>query len=120
MYFFGHRKCSEEIEPALISTIEDLIENKNVDMFYVGNHGDFDRLVRKNLKILKEKYHHINYAVVLAYMPIKTNEYNVEDYSDTIYLDGLETTPPKFAINNRNIWMINESNFVVASLMSRI
>ena len=37
--FFGHRDTSKEIEPMLKSALTDLIENKRVDMFYVGNEG---------------------------------------------------------------------------------
>ena len=67
--FFGHRDCPETIKPKLRSTIIDLIENHNVDMFYVGNQGQFDAMVRSTLKKLKQEYPHIDYAVVLAYMP---------------------------------------------------
>lgn len=67
--FFGRRDTSKAIEPILRSVLTDLIENKNVDMFYVGNHGHFDGMVRENLKFFKRSYPHIRYAVVLAYMP---------------------------------------------------
>ena len=68
--FFGHRSVPKEIEPILVSTLIDLIENKNVGFFYVGNHGNFDFLVRKNLKLLKIDFPHIDYAVVLSYIPL--------------------------------------------------
>ena len=44
--FFGHRDCPETIRPALRRLLVDLIENRNVDMFYVGNQGGFDYMVR--------------------------------------------------------------------------
>lgn len=69
--FFGHRDVSREIEKPLTAAIIDLIENKGVKKFYVGNQGGFDRMVRARLKELKKKYPHIEYAVVLAYMPTK-------------------------------------------------
>ena len=34
--FFGHKDTPKEIEPTLRSTLIDLIENKNVNVFYVG------------------------------------------------------------------------------------
>jgi len=111
--FFGHKDTPKEIEPALRSPLIDLIENKNVDLFFVGNQGSFDNTVRNNLKLLKSCYPHIDYAVVLAYMPVQRDELGHEDYSDTIYPDGFEKTPPKFAITKRNRWMINESDYVV-------
>ncbi|MBR2489763.1 MAG: hypothetical protein IKB45_04745 [Clostridia bacterium] len=111
--FFGHKDTPKEIEPILVSTLIDLIENKNVGFFYVGNHGNFDFLVRKNLKLLKIDFPHIDYAVVLSYIPLLKNMLPEEDYSDTIFFDGLENVPPKFAINKRNMWMLNKSDYVV-------
>ena len=111
--FFGHRDTPKEIEPSLCLTLIDLIENKGVDMFYVGNNGNFDYLVRKNLRLLKEKYQHIDYAVVLAYMPNKIGEIDYIDCADTIYPDGLECVPPKYAISRRNLWMIDNADYVV-------
>ena len=66
--FFGHKDTPKEIEPTLKSTLIDLIRNKNVCSFYVGNHGNFDSMVKRCLIELKEIYP-IDYAVVLAYFP---------------------------------------------------
>ena len=64
----------QKIAPTLRSTLIDLIANHGVDMFYVGNHGEFDAMVRRTLRELSEKYP-ILYHVVLAYMPEKQDEY---------------------------------------------
>ena len=80
-------------------------------MFYVGNQGRFDAIVRSTLKKLKQEYPHIDYAVVLAYMPGKPSEY--EDYSDTIFPEGLETVHPRYAISHRNTWMLSQSDHVI-------
>ena len=111
--FFGHRDAGKEIEPKLCEVIVDLIENEKVTYFYVGNNGQFDFLVRKNLKHLKKSYPQIDYSVVLAYMPREKNETEFYDYSDTIFPDGLEIVLPKFAIAKRNEWMIKNSDYVV-------
>lgn len=108
--FFGHREAPANVEPILKQILIDLIENKQVNKFYVGNQGTFDRIVRKNLKIFKAEYPHIHYAVVLAYMPGK--KYDV-DYGDTIFPDGLERVHPKYAIEKRNRWLIDNSDVVV-------
>ena len=111
--FFGHRQIPNAIEPKLKETTINLILNKNVDVFYVGNQGGFDSMVRKCLRELKSVYPHISYAVVLAYMPSLKDKAGYIDYCDTIYPEGLEKSPPKFAIINRNKWMINQSDYVV-------
>ena len=109
--FFGHRELFENLESALYQAIENLIVHESVDTFYVGNHGQFDALVRRVLKDLDKKYS-IHYAVVLAYMPTTKNEY--EDLSDTMLPEGLETVHPRYAIDRRNKWMIDQSDFVIA------
>lgn len=110
--FFGHHDCPEYIRPKLCETIIDLILNENVDMFYVGNHGHFDSMVRSILRELQMAYPQIGYAVVLAYMPGKSAE--GEDYSDTMLPEGIERVPKRFAISWRNNWMLEHSDYVVA------
>lgn len=110
--FFGHSNIFEkEVEPKLREVLTDLIENKNVNTFYVGNHGGFDFLVRKILKELKQTYP-INYYVVLAYIPTVKDEF--EDYSDTIFPDVLAKTPYKYRIVKRNEYMLKKSDCVIA------
>lgn len=48
--FFGHRDCPDTIKPRLREVLVDLIENHNMDMFYVGNQGHFDAIVRGVLR----------------------------------------------------------------------
>ena len=50
--FFGHRDCPSSIKPKLREALIDLIENHTVDMFYVGQQGAFDSMVRSVLKEL--------------------------------------------------------------------
>ena len=108
--FFGHKDTPKEIEPTLRSTLIDLIENKNVTVFYVGNNGNFDTMVRRQLEDLLHIYP-ITYSVVLAYLPTEKNKY--VDLTNTIYPEGLETVPKRFAISWRNKWMIQQSDVVV-------
>ena len=108
--FFGHSDTPFSIEKKLKSVLIDLIQTKNVKKFYVGNHGNFDKIVRKVLRELSEEYKSISYFVVFAYRPLKKEGY---DYSDTIYPEELCTVPYKLAILKRNEWMINNSDYVV-------
>lgn len=105
--FFGHRDCPETIKSALHSVIELLIA-EGVTTFYVGNHGQFDTYVRGALGKLKKKYPHVDYAVVLAYLPTAGKE-----NGDTIYPEGMEMGPPRFAIERRNRWMLRQAEVVV-------
>lgn len=91
--------------------LEDLILNHDVDMFYVGNQGQFDAIVRSVLRDLSTQYPDIGYAVVLAYMPGKLNGF--ENYADTMLPEGIESVHPRYAISWRNKWMLRQSDFVV-------
>ena len=117
--FFGHRRVPEEIEPALRSTLIDLIENHGVKLFYVGNNGEFDSMVLRQLRDLSKTYM-ITYHVVLAYMPEKQREFDTIDYTETILPDGIETVPKRFAIDYRNKWMIKQSDYVVTYVTNTI
>ena len=109
--FFGHREVMHNIRPRLTAIIEKLITEEGVTEFYVGNQGQFDSMVFYVLKELKAKYPKIRYTVVLAYMP---DEHIRELYGeDTLFPDGLETVPKRFAISKRNDWMIQQSGIAV-------
>lgn len=82
-------------------------------MFYVGNNGEFDISVIKILEDMTQKYN-IIYNIVLAYLPLKTKYAYPYDISKTIYPEGIENTPKRFAISWRNEWMIEHSDYVIA------
>ncbi|MGN0178294.1 MAG: hypothetical protein ACI4DY_02475 [Monoglobaceae bacterium] len=109
--FFGHREVTHNIRPKLTAIIENLITEDNVTEFYVGHQGQFDSMVYSVLKELKSKYPKIRYTVVLAYMP---DEHIKDRYGeDTLFPDGLESVPKRFAISKRNDWMIRQSGYAV-------
>ena len=109
--FFGHRDVTHDIRSKLQFIIEQLITEKQINSFYVGHQGQFDSMVYSVLKELKVKYPQIRYTVVLAYMP---DEHTKEVYGEnTLYPDGLETVPRRFAISKRNDWMIQHSDYAV-------
>ncbi len=109
--FFGHRECPPEIRSVLKSAVEDLIVNQGVELFYVGNQGQFDGFARGVLRELAQTYPQIRYAVVLAYLPGEKEQGG--DYSDTMVPEGIEQVHPKYAISWRNRWMLRRSDIVV-------
>lgn len=108
--FFGHRNTPATVRPILRQVIIDLIEQRGVTHFYVGNQGNFDAMARSLLAELAQIYP-IRYDVVLAYLP-KENDPSLDE-SHTLLPDGFESVPPRFAIDHRNRWMIDHSDIVV-------
>lgn len=106
--FFGHRNTPATTEKLLCEILTDLIKHQGADKFYVGNQGNFDAMVRRQLEILSKEYN-ITYSVVLAYLPDK----NAEPIPCSVYPEGIETVPRKFAIAYRNKWMLNKTDTVI-------
>lgn len=106
--FFGHRECFGLDSRVLQQAIEELI-TQGVDTFFVGNQGQFDSAVYSCLKQLRKEYPYIRVCVVLAYLPTEKKEH--DDMTDTMYpeIEG----HPKFAIERRNRWMIDHSDYLL-------
>ena len=111
--FFGHKDIPSGLTERLFPVLTRLIA-EGVDSFLVGNQGGFDSTVLHTLRLLKEKYPHITYNVVLAYMPGNKEEWSAYEPMETLYPEGLESVHPRYAISWRNKWMIQESDVVVA------
>ena len=104
--FIGHSNTPDEIQESLEKILIDLIETDNAIQFYVGNHGNFDLIVKNTLYKLKNIYPHISFSVVLAYKSANRANY-------TLFPEILENTHPKYAIIKRNQWMIEQSDTVI-------
>ena len=108
--FFGHRDCPASVKPKLFETIKRQIE-QGTTRFYVGNNGNFDTMALSCLRTLKKEYKNISYAVVVAYISADKSEYLPEE---TVFPEGIETVPKRFAIDFRNRWMIAQSDTVIS------
>ena len=107
--FFGHRDCPPSIRARLREVLSEQIESQQVTTFLVGNEGRFDTMVQSVLQELQPQYPHISCTVVLAYMPRQQ-----QTSLATLYPEGIETVPKRFAISWRNRWMLRRSDCVVA------
>ena len=114
--FFGHWVINRNIRDDVKTVIVDLIENQDATTFYVGNHGGFDGLVLEILKEISIAYPTIKYFVVLAYCDTDTKyfESDKECIEHTIFPERLEKVPRRYAIIERNRWMIKQSDIVVS------
>lgn len=110
--FFGHRECPLSVKPKLQAMLIELIEKHGVEQFYVGQQGSFDVIVRAVLGELAERYPSVCYYVVLERLPIERGEVTRLP-ANTIFPEGLEVVPPRWAISRRNEWMLMHSDYVV-------
>ena len=116
---FGHRIVLMDIEPALRSTLTDLIENRCVARFLTGGMGEFDELFAKTVRSLKSQYPQIRLCLVVPYLTKRLNDQS--DllsilYDETILPAELDGANKKAAIPIRNRWMIDNSDFVISAV----
>ena len=110
--FFGHRDSPPEVEIPLRKILDDLIRNRGVRRFYVGDQGRFDKLVLRILSEYQKANADICVEKVLAYLPEKAQD------MPTVYPDGIEKVPFCYAIPFRNRWMIMHADIVVCYVRS--
>lgn len=118
--FFGHGTCPSDIRPKVKIQIERMMTEFDKVTLYVGDHGQFDKMVRGVMKELISEGKSVDYSVVLAYMPYQKRKFDAPNrYSDTICPDGIDNVPPRFAICKRNDWMIDNSDAVICYVVNR-
>ena len=75
--FFGHRDAPDSLAVEIRKTLIELLETGNVDVFYIGNSGNFDKLASRVLSELSSEYS-FTCRIVLAYLPEHETDYNFE------------------------------------------
>ncbi len=116
--FFGHRTINQDFDrKKLLDLLVDLIQNKNVNDFYFGGFGDFDKLCYDTISKLKTYFPSIkriycveNEKYLLSQKRIKYLP--KEEYEDYVSL------PLSFygwykRIYFRNCAMIDNSDFII-------
>lgn len=115
--FFGHRDTPQTVLPALESLVRELVVKEGADRFYVGSQGAFDAMAKSALTGLKKEHPNVQCAVVLAYLPEKAEESGQHE-PETVFPEGLESAPRRFAIHRRNCWMVQQADVVVTYVKS--
>lgn len=110
--FFGHRDAVNCPEILIKDCVRELVI-KGVHSFWCGGYGNFDACCARVVHGLKKEYPEIELIYILPYL--SGHHINgIEMYDGTIYPEGLESVPPRFAIARRNQWMIKNSDVIVA------
>ena len=112
-FFIGHRDAPEGLLPAVQAAAEGLIVGAGVRDFYVGSRGNFDRLAARAVRGLMEAHPGVRLFRVLAYLP-GAGEGVPPGFSGTVYPEGLETVPRRYAILRANRAMVDACPFLIA------
>ena len=112
--FFGHRFVleKEEVKEQLKSLAQRLIKEEDVDVFYLGEQGDFEIIAAEVLNELKPTYPFIQRIEVICFA--EQLQRNGKIKSDGFeYLDELDRCKRKARIIKRNQWVIDNSDVLV-------
>lgn len=110
--FFGHRDLTSSLAVPLDCAIRHAILEHGITHFWYGGHGNFDRMAARAVVKHQPLFPDIRLELVRAYMPGKA-EQNLPPYDPSIYPDGLEFVPQRFAISHRNRWMVQQCDLVI-------
>ena len=117
--FFGHRDIYYELIPFIKEQARRLITEENVDTFWVGGHGKFDSQAISALRNLQHEYPHIKIILVIAYVS-QLHRYGTElPFDGFDYPPAAEAAPYRFAISARNRYMAQNTDFVIACVLSK-
>ena len=109
-FLFGHADAPQSLLPLLVETIENEL-SKGVTEFYVGYHGNFDRLASSALRQVKQR-NNITATLVLAYHPAEQPVELSWGFDGTFY-PPLEKTPRRYAIVKSNQYMVKSSDSII-------
>ena len=115
--FFGHRTINEteELKLKLVTIIEKLLVEKQVDTFLFGSKSRFNSLCLELVTEIKEKYPDIKRIYVRAEYPDINEQYTnylLESYEGTYYPEHIRSSG-KAAYVERNYEMINKSQYCI-------
>ena len=106
--FMGHRDAPNEVKKIMEAMVDAVIE-KGVKDFYVGNNGNFDLYAQQVLERRCSKTS-LQYYILLSF-PFEKALSGMQER--TLYTEGLEKTPLKFAIAKRNDYLIKKSDVLI-------
>ncbi|MBR5311499.1 MAG: hypothetical protein IKU40_01290 [Clostridia bacterium] len=111
---FGHHDAPDSVIHSLTDLIHQLVKEQHIEKFLVGNQGKFDAMAYQVLsESVIPKFPQIDCQVILAYLPSVRPLAPIYKNAKTIYPEGLEKVPLRFAISHRNRWMVDQSDIVL-------
>lgn len=112
-FFIGNQDAPDRIMDVLEATVETHVTEDGVTDFYVGNYGNFDRMAASVVIRIKQVYPQVRLILVRPYLPHEGKNKLPEGFDDSIYPEGLEFVPERFAIIKANQDIINRIDHLI-------
>lgn len=113
-FFIGHRECPYAIRGKLDKAVEHVIREKGIQVFVVGQYGNFDQMAASAVKGMKHKYSDISLWLLLPYHPSERPIEATEGFDGTYYPEGQEFAPKRIAIVKANQTMVDQCDVLIA------
>ena len=107
---FGHGDASDEFINLVKAKIFEIVRDYEDVEFLVGNNGNFDFISQKALREISEGNESFQYYIVLSRIDERAL---VGDNSSTIFPEGQELVPKRFAISRRNDWLLKRADMAL-------
>ena len=118
--FVGHSSlvsCDNLVEEVKLAIFDNQIPNEKT-IFYCGGYGDFDKLSAKACRQIQKQYKNCEIVFITPYLTPSQQKKNRDlidaGLYDAILYPPIEHVPPKYAINKRNEWMIEQADLIIA------
>lgn len=114
--FIGHRTiyASCSLERKIEDIVKNILHSKEYVEFYLGRNGDFDILATSVIKRTQSSLGYKNSSLILVQPYAMKDDVYFEKFYDEISYPISKEIHPKAAITERNKWMINNANFLIA------
>ena len=110
-FIIGHSDTSESVYPSLEYHLNKLITDSNITEFIVGHYGNFDRMAARAVRSIKACHPEVILTLLLPYL---TGYPLPKGFDGSVYPDGLENVPRRFAILRANCLTIDRCDCVIA------
>ena len=116
--FAGHSEIynNDLVFDIIIDKAEELITQKDINEFWVGNYGAFDYISAAAVRELKEKCPNISLVLIIPYLTKGINEYREQyykNYDEIVITEIPEKTPKKYCILKANEYMVDNSDYLI-------
>ena len=114
--FFGHSNTNLSLTETmqLNNILIKLLSEHDNCKFYLGGYGNFDNVCLNMLTKLKSNFNNFDIVFVTPYFTTNYSKLKIAKYNyDYSIYPPIENSPLKFAIINRNRWMVSNSDFII-------
>ena len=112
-FMTGNHDAPQEIYPRILAEVKRHITEFGVAEFFVGAYGSFDSMAKRAVIEAKRTYPDVRLTLVMHYLNCRKYEMIQKEFDGSIYPDGLERSPMRFAIVRGNRIMAENTDFLI-------